>query len=396
LPNGRAINVRAGRNLLRPSHFFVHLKQNDLDSLRRTVDLFIERQIANGDWPRLRGARRRYDFFARELARTFARATAAFESEYIFCWLDWDGDNILADGSIIDYGSVRQFGLYHREYRFDDGPRWSTTLPEQRKKARGIVQNIAQIRDALIRGRKRPLAAYAHDRTLTLFDLEFERERKRRLLYRLGLPQNASEALLQHPPRALARFQRAHAYFERARAARGRQRVPDGLSWNAIFSTRDLLRELPQLLLANAAPLTAREFVDVAASSYASRRDRALTPHRRRMASEFQRTYVDLVDAAAQQLGLPFERMLAVVARRAAQIDRRDRITGNGIDYATARVLRCRRSLSSGELHDAIEAFVSHQNLTPRRGDPPIPRASAAQRLLAGLLRDVDSFRHGL
>jgi hypothetical protein len=88
--------------------------------------------------------------------------------------------------------------------------------------------------------------------------------------------------------------------------------------------------------------------------------------------------------------------MLAVVARRAAQIDRRDRITGNGIDYATARVLRSRRSLSSGELHDAIEAFVSHQNLTPRRGDPPIPRASAAQRLLAGLLRDVDSFRHGL
>ena len=87
LPRGRAIVVRAARNLLRPSHFFVHLKQNDLAGLRAKVDLFIDRQIANGDWPRLRGHRRRYDFFARELARVFARVTATFESEYIFCWL---------------------------------------------------------------------------------------------------------------------------------------------------------------------------------------------------------------------------------------------------------------------------------------------------------------------
>ena len=33
LPDGFAINVRAGRNLLRPSHFFVHSKQADLDTL---------------------------------------------------------------------------------------------------------------------------------------------------------------------------------------------------------------------------------------------------------------------------------------------------------------------------------------------------------------------------
>src|SRR5262249_46980257 len=156
-----------------PSHFFVHLKQGDRASLESCVELFIDRQIANGDWPRIEGRARRLRFFAAQTARTFARIAATFESEYIFCWLDWDGDNILADGGIIDYGSVRQFGLYHREYRFEDVDRMSTTIPEQRRKARHIVQNFAQIRDFLLSGRKGPLARFRRDPILALFDDEF-------------------------------------------------------------------------------------------------------------------------------------------------------------------------------------------------------------------------------
>ena len=30
---------------------------------------------------------------------------ALLEEEYIFNWLAWDGDNILASGAILDYGS---------------------------------------------------------------------------------------------------------------------------------------------------------------------------------------------------------------------------------------------------------------------------------------------------
>ena len=33
-PDGFAIVVRAGRNLLRPSHLFVHLKQGNVEALR--------------------------------------------------------------------------------------------------------------------------------------------------------------------------------------------------------------------------------------------------------------------------------------------------------------------------------------------------------------------------
>src|SRR4029079_1641315 len=128
----------------------------------------------------------------------------------IFGGLDGDADNVLLDGSIIDYGSVRQFGLYHREYRFDDGPRWSTTIPEQRRMARLIVQNFAQIRDYLATGRKRPLAAYRKDPALGLFDATFEEWRLRLLLRKVGFPASAAEVLLSRRPGLVRRFRREH------------------------------------------------------------------------------------------------------------------------------------------------------------------------------------------
>ena len=152
---------------------------------------------------------------------SFARAAATFESEYVFCWLDWDGDNVLADGGIIDYGSVRQFGLYHREYRFDDSDRWSTTIPEQRTKARDIVQGFAQIRAFLLEGMKRPLAEFAHDPCAARFDREFAATKERLLLRKLGL-RPATGALRGAQLRARARALQARVRLLRARALRAR------------------------------------------------------------------------------------------------------------------------------------------------------------------------------
>ena len=398
LPRGQAITVRAAPNLLRPSHFFVHLRQNDGEALRALVDLFIERQVENGAWPDLRGPKRRYDFFAREMARTFARTCARFESDYIFCWLDWDGDNVLANGGIIDYGSVRQFGLYHREYRFDDGPRWSTTLQEQRAKGRDLVRCFAQIRDFVTTGRKRPLAAYGHDRTIRAFDAAFREERDRLLLRRVGFEPDTVEALARRARPTLARFRRAHAYFERARSARGRVRVPDGLSWNAIFCTRDLLRELPERYRETFAPVPAKAFLAIAASRYASRRDRAVTVHRARMAAEFQRSELALIERAAALSGRSRENVLRALCRRSSRLNRAARITGNGIDHATGRLLRERRALGPHRFQRAMRAFIAAQDLDPDqpRDTSSPPGGRALSRVLEGLFRDVDQFRHDL
>ncbi len=396
LANGFAITVRAAPNLIRPSHFFVWLKQSNLERLRGVADLYIQRQVRNGEFPRNSG-KRRYARLAEQVATDFACAAARFEADYIFCWLDWDGDNCLVNGGIIDYGSVRQFGLFHREYRFEDGPRWSTSILEQRRKARHIVQCFAQIRDFIETGRKKPLNRYAKDPVVRLFDERFEYERRRLLLHNVGLPRLACEALASHEVDAVEDFRRAHAHFERARVARGPVRVGDGLSWNALFSTRDLLRELPDHLLRKARRFTAEEFIGVGASSYASRRDRKITSTRRRMASKFQRAYWILIDLASERLQRSIPWTLSEVAHRSTVINRFDRITGDAALHAARRLIRARGRLSERELHRVIERYLELQTRVPeRRQRPSSLKGPNAKRVFDSLLDLTVELRHGL
>jgi len=397
LPNGQAINVRAGRNLLRPSHLLAPLRQGDLPRLRAAVDLFCERQIANGDWPRLPPGAARYRFMAEETARAFARAAATFESEYVFCWLDWDGDNVLVDGGIVDYGSVRQFGLYHREYRFDDQQRWSTTIPEQRVKARFVAQCFAQIRDSLIEGRRLPLARFRRDPVLRVFDAEFRATKQRLFLHKLGFQPETGAWLARAHAARLSRLRRAFDHFERARSARGPRKSADGLTWNAVFSMRDLLRELSARLAADPAPIPARELIALAGSSYGSARDRACTPTRARHARALQREYLALLRAAARRERRPLGALLAEVATRSAVINRRARITGDGVEYATDRLLRHRRRLGRSGVMRVIAEFVNHQDLNPASASGAHSAPSRdVRRVLDSLIAVVTELQHGL
>ena len=399
LSDGFAVNVRAGRNLLRPSHFFVHLKQHRREALAAAADCFIERQIANGAFPALRGRSARYRRLAQEMARTFGRLAATFEREYVFCWLDWDGDNILADGGIIDYGSVRQFGLFHREYRFDDGPRWSTTIPEQRRKARYIVQTFAQIRDYLITGEKPTLRSLARDPVLRLFDREFARQKDLLLLRDVGFDPGTQRSLLVLERKAVREFSLAHAWFERARSARGPRKVADGISWNAIYSTRDLLRELPVRLLQRGGSVPAGEVLDMALSSYATLADRQPTALRLRRAARLVRAYVRLVEAAGRRSGRNLALMLGDVAARSAIINRPDRVTGDGVLYAAERLARLRRRLGPDGLYEVVRRFGAHQARRPEsKPVAPGERSGRAEidRILASLIDLLASCRHGL
>ena len=221
LPSGLAINVRVAPNLLRPSHFFGLLRRRQDEDLRRLVLYYAEREISDGRWPAIARESERIRYLADRVAIDFARATARFESEYIFCWLEWDGDNILTDGSIIDYGSVRQFGLYHRSYRFKDTDRMSTSIPEQRRKARQIVQRFAQLRELLLNGTLLPLDSFKADESVERFDREFEGNRRRLFLAKIGFEERDAEALISAAPDCLDALLRIHHRFERRRSTRG-------------------------------------------------------------------------------------------------------------------------------------------------------------------------------
>lgn len=106
----------------------------------------------------------------KEVCRSFARFVAHLDRSYIFAWMDWDGDNVLANGGIIDYGSVRQFGLRHDQYRYDDVERFSTNLNQQIPKSRLMMQAFAQIVHYLETGKRLPLERFRRHPAIRHFD----------------------------------------------------------------------------------------------------------------------------------------------------------------------------------------------------------------------------------
>lgn len=386
---GTSINVRAGRNLLRPSHFFCHLKQSQHEPLKAAVDYFFERQIRNADWPRHLRGERKYAYFAEEMARVFARLAARLESEYIFCWMDWDGDNILADGGIIDYGSVRQFGLYYGDYRYDDVDRYSTSLPEQRLKARDIVQCFAQIRGFIVSGRKRNLRCFRNDPILKIFDLEFERAYLTAILKRVGYSGKRSAELLARQPALVREFRRLFNYFERVRSKSGIYDLPDGLNRDAVFSMRDLLREYPKLLLERGKPLSPEEMVDIMAANLAKPDDLKLSDFRVRKIADFQAAYSRLIAEVAGPNPAANRKLLLELAMRSSMINRRDRITGDAAVFVTKNFIRLHKRAPRRTLHEVFRAVVKHQlfraEAAPVTDAPPDARTKIGALVMRNL-----------
>ena len=206
---GCGIGVRVAPNLLRPAHLFLFLKQGKLDPLRRATDYLIERETANGNWKFNPFGTNRYRSMLKEVSQVFARFAATLERNYIFAWLDWDGDNVLANGGIIDYGSIRQFGLCHDQYRYDDVQRFSTNLNEQRGKARATLQVFAQLVDYLETGERKPVEDFDTHVCLKDFDRNFDLTLQSVALKQVGFDEQQSMRLIKSRRRLGSRIQRS-------------------------------------------------------------------------------------------------------------------------------------------------------------------------------------------
>jgi uncharacterized protein YdiU (UPF0061 family) len=364
---GIGINVRANPNLIRPSHFFGHLKQGNLDTLKQVADYYISRQVENKCWEHttFKNEKDKYAYLALQTARAFAEMSAKFEDEYIFCWLDWDGDNILMDGGIIDYGSIRQFGLFHAEYRYDDVQRFSTTILEQRQKARYMVQCFIQIADFLTTKKKKSLSHFKKHSLMQYFDKHYIDCKNRNLLNRIGFKKNHIDYLLKNHLTKVTKFRKVFSYFERSKSKRGMYKVPDGITRDAIFCMRDILRELPQLYLARGANLNHQDFLEIIKSSYARKSDLKLTEIRRKQINRFQGTYISLLNALEKDQGLTRSQQLLELTMRSSVINKYDRVTGDSITYIVQKVKKLRPKLTADDLYDLTQQFTIYQNLDP-------------------------------
>lgn len=399
-PKGIAINVRAHEGLLRPSHMFAQLKQGNFETLKQMVDYYINRQASTGAWRNVPSNKKaRYQYFLDRQTEVFAKMAARFEDDYIFCWLDWDGDNILMDGGVIDYGSIRQFGLFHHEYRFDDVQRFSTTILEQKNKARYIVQNFAQIADFLANGKKKNISYFSKHKSLKRFDKIFEESKDRNFIAKLGFIISDQDFLLNNFRKEIQHFRKVFSYFERAKSVKGKHKVADGINWSAIFCMRDILRELPQIYLSTNAMVSDKEFVQILKSNYATKADLKINLYRSKQIRSFQKFYMKLVDIVAHVNRVTRQDVLLDLSMRSSVINKYDRVTGDSITHVAWKIINMKPRPSAIEIYNILKEFAEYQNLDPDtklQGKNTMPVHGQHLGPMKGLLRIVRDCREGL
>jgi uncharacterized protein YdiU (UPF0061 family) len=395
---GIAINVRANPNLMRPSHFFGHLKQGNYETLKQVADYHISRQIENRAWEQtsFKSDKEKYYYLAQQVAKAFSETAAKFEDEYIFCWLDWDGDNILMDGGIIDYGSIRQFGLFHAEYRYDDVQRYSTTILEQRQKARYIVQCFIQIADFLTTKKKKSLSHFRKHALMQYFDKNFIDCKNRNLLQKIGFKKAHTDHLLKNYLPKVTKFRQTFSYFERSKSKRAAYKVPDGINRDALFCMRDILRELPQIYLTRDSNLSHAEFIEIIKSSYARKSDLKLTDLRKKQINRFQSLYSGLITSVLKDFNLTRSQFMLELTMRSSVINKYDRVTGDSITFIVQKVMKHRPKLTAQELFELAQQFASYQNLDPDQKSSSTKAPERHKNIMQNLYSIVRECREGL
>jgi uncharacterized protein YdiU (UPF0061 family) len=393
---GISITVRAHECLIRPSHFFCHLKQSNYERLKNITDYYIDQQIKYKKYPKMPNDEKvRYEYFLKEIVKTFAKTTSRFEDEYIFCWMDWDGDNILMDGGIIDYGSIRQFGLFHSEYRYDDVQRYSTTILEQKAKVKYIVQSFIQIVDFLLTKKKKNISHFKDHVMMREFEKEFELIKDQNILKKIGFEPQYIDYLIKEARSDVKAFRKVFSYFEKTKSKKGMEKVADGINWNAVFCMRDILREFPQIYLSREKNIDEYEFIEIVKSNYAKKADLIVTNHRKKMIQLFQSFYLKLVKKSAKKFNLSQNELILKITMRSSIINKAERVTGDSVTYVVHKVLNHRPKLEASEIFELLEDFKNYQTL-----DPDIVKKMKIDKkhhsLMPTLMELVRDYREGI
>ncbi len=392
-PDATAIGVRTAPNLIRPAHMFRYLKQGRHQELKASVDYFIDREVENGFWKIPADEKERYTTALDYFARSYAKLAALLEEEYIFNWLSWDGDNMLASGAVLDYGSIRQFAAKHDKYRYLDVDRYSASLAEQRGWARTIIQVFAQTMSFIESGVKGNLNSFKNADCLRVFDETFARERDQRMLWRIGYTPEQIEFLMNNAQKEIRDFDRSLSYFEDRKVRKGIEKLPDGFTHNPVFLIRNLLRLLPAYYVAQTASrvddtsayMPDEIFCRIMAASYVGKNDLKPTATTLSHVKDFQECYLRLVAA----FGGPFDMVLKTLQERSAIINHRHRITGDAVTWIIEEVIAMKGKIRIDGLQDAIDAFIDSQVLIPGKWQPVPPEKLNSNTLKSQLLQKI-------
>lgn len=390
-PDKTSVGVRVAPNLIRPAHIFRYLKSGQWEEVKHSFDYFLKREEDNGTWKLSKTREKRYAQALRNLTVLYAKLAAVMEEEYIFNWLAWDGDNMLASGALLDYGSIRQFAAKHSKYRYEDVDRYSTCLSEQRYWARRLIQTFVQTVDFILTKEKKNIADFDKDPHLALFDREFEKFRQHRMLWRTGFEPEQIDHLMANEKDAVEAFGRALNYFEDLKTVRGEEATADGINHPPVFLVRHILRELPVFVLIGLKKkkeegwpvMPAEEFCREMAASYVHPDDLQLNEYRRQKAQVFQELYRRLVQAA----GPDPVKTLETIVERSTVINHQYRKTGDGLTWIVDEAIKAKKRMERKQIQAVVDRFIDSQVLVPGKWQPITPQELRGISMKARLLR---------
>lgn len=366
-PGKMSITVRVHENLLRPSHFFAPIKQGNLGLLRDLTSYHLKREIKNEPH-----SLNQLEFFLDQVQENFAKTAARFEDNYLFCWMDWDGDNILMDGGIIDYGSVRQLGLCHHRYRYDDTDRYSTNLGEQKIKCRYILQTFIQGMDFLSSGKKKAIKHFSKHKRLRNFDRLFADYSRQFFLERLGLEAHQVQFLLKSHAKTVSQLFELYKSFEKQVSRGGLEKTADGLNQPAIFDMKALLRELPQFYLVHSQAIPVKTFIEIMATDYCKPKELKFSAYQKTKIFRFQKLYLQIIQSLSEKYSLGENILLAKISRRSHKLNKPIRLTGDALTHIVNLILAARPRLKSSELAQLVQLLNQDQNCLLESQSPKI------------------------
>ena len=300
------------------------------------------------------------------------------------------------DGGIIDYGSVRQFGMFHQEYRYDDVSRYSTSITEQKNKAKYVVQTFAQIVDYLKTGQKKPIEQFASSKQLKQFEKKFEYQKNYNLLVKIGFKIEDIDFILDKNYNAIEKFRESFSYFERIKAQKGMYKVSDGITHDAIFCMRDILRELPQILLSRKSQINHQEFIAIIKSSYAEQVDLHLSNYRKNKIDDYQNQYIKLIMKICEFRKVKYEAVLLEIVMRSSIINKYDRVTGDAVTTIVHKIMKMRPKLSPVDMFELLKEFRDYQTFDPDKKKKISGQPKSNKKNLKKIIKIVRDYREGL
>lgn len=391
--DGLGIGVRAAPNLMRPAHCFLYARQGDRLRLERALDYLIERQHTNGEWGFSSAHPQKWDLLLDEISERFAEFAAMLDVDHVFVWAEWDGDNVLSSAGIIDYGSVRQFGLRHDEYRYNDVDRFSTTLSEQTPSIELLVKTFVQAVEFLRLDARPSFEQLDLHAVVDRFRTRYESFRLKRILHRVGFDDRDSHRLLEKHRGLVDAFAVEYDFIDREKTSGALRRTADGIDRQPLFNIRNLLRAYPTYLLGRADFRSARMHEDELFRDLVAREvdpaDRHQAPTWPEHAARFQDLYKDLVLKSARWGRT--RALLEKIQRRSQMINAANRATGNAISVIARQLLLAWHSgLSAEDVSKLIDRLAERQRLDPDRRFPSTAWPEGGRRL-EHLQHEVDA-----